>query len=75
MTIHLLRRCGYTDTAEQMLRNDLYCGYKYIPLLLERYCAYDGMRRTYPNFESYYPELLSVFSEPPERASELSANS
>lgn len=31
MTIHLLRRCGYTDTAEQMLRNDLYCGYKYIP--------------------------------------------
>ena len=62
MTIHLLRRCGYTDTAEQMLRNDLYCGYKYIPLLLERYCAYDGMRRTYPNFESYYPELLSVFS-------------
>lgn len=74
MTIHLLQRCGYTDTAEQMLRNDLYCGYKYIPLLLERYCAYDGMRRTYPNFESYYPELLSVFSEPPERASELSAN-
>ena len=40
-----------------------------------RYCAYDGMRRTHPNFESYYPELLSVFSEPPERASELSANS
>lgn len=71
MTIHLLHRCGYSDLAQKMLRNDLYCGYQYIPLLLERYCIYDANRGTYSDFEHYYPELLQVFSAPPEQGSVL----
>ena len=71
MTIHLLHRCGYSDLAQKMLRNDLYCGYQYIPLLLERYCIYDANRGKYSDFERYYPELLQVFSAPPEQDSVL----
>lgn len=63
MVIHLLRKCNLHEEAKEQLRQDLYCGYKYIPLLLENYEYYDKNRETYPDFETYYPELLKVFSK------------
>ncbi len=62
MTIHLTKKCNLTEAAEQLMQNDLYRGYKYIPLILERYDFYDKNRDNYVNFESFYPELLSVFA-------------
>ncbi len=62
MVIHLLRKCGLTDTAAQMLDNDMYLGYKYIPFILEQYEYYDSNRNVYPDFDSFYSELIQVFS-------------
>ena len=62
MTIHILKKCQYTELADQLLNNDLYCGYRYIPQILERYKYYDSNRNLYANFEYYYPILLNVFS-------------
>ena len=62
MVIHLLHKCNLYEEAKEQLRQDLYCGYKYIPMLLESYEYYDGNREIYPNFESYYPEVLKVFA-------------
>lgn len=61
MVIHLLKKCGLTEDADEMLRNDLNCGYKFIPLILEQYTYYDKKRSIYPDFEAFYPELLNVF--------------
>ncbi len=69
MVIHLLQKCGLTDMADQMLNNDLSLGYKYIPFILEQYQYYDNNRNTYPDFESFYPVLLKVFSQNIERQS------
>ena len=63
MSIHLLKKCHLDDMATKFLNNDLFCGYKYIPLILERYEFYDNHRNIYKNFEEYYPELLGVFLE------------
>lgn len=63
MVIYLLRKCDLAYDAEQMLRHDLYCGYKYIPFILERYQFYEQNRDCYPSFEAFYPSLLNVFSE------------
>lgn len=63
MSIHLLKKCQLDNMANSFLENDLLCGYKFIPLILERYGFYDNHRNTYRNFEEYYPELLSVFGE------------
>lgn len=62
MGIHLLRKCNLCEEAEEQLRQDMFCGYKYIPLLLENYAYYDRNREAYPDFESFYPELLKVFA-------------
>lgn len=62
MAIHLTSKCNLTELADQLRNNDLYRGYKYIPLILERYAFYDNNRNRYTNFESFYPELLKVFA-------------
>ncbi len=62
MVIHLLKKCGLMDMADQMLRNDLHLGYQYLPFILEQYQYYDENRHIYPDFESFYPRLLQVFS-------------
>lgn len=61
MVIHLLQKCNLLDAAKEMLDQDLYLGYKYIPFILE-YNIYDHNRVIYPDFESFYPVLLEVFS-------------
>lgn len=63
MAIHILRKCQYPELADQLLNNDLYCGYRYIPQILERYKYYDSNRNLYADFECYYPILLNVFSD------------
>ena len=62
MVIHLLRKYDLLDMAETMLNRDLYFGYKYIPFILEQYQYYDNNRDNYPDFDSFYPVLLKVFS-------------
>lgn len=62
MVIHLLQKCELNDMAEKMLKNEQYYGYIYIPYILEQYRYYDSNRKTYPDFESFYPILLNVFS-------------
>lgn len=62
MTIHLLRKCGQSNDADELLRYELFCGYKYIPFILEAYEYYDNHRDLYPDFEAFYPTLLKVFS-------------
>ena len=63
MVIHLLRKCGLLDMANMMLNNDLRLGYKYMPFILKQYFYFDNNRNIYPDFESFYPVLLKVFSE------------
>ena len=63
MVIHLLRKCGEDDAAEQMLAQDLYNGYRFLPSILSSYDYYDQKRELYPTFDSYYLELLKVFCE------------
>lgn len=65
MVIYLLQKLGLPGTAEEMLYNDLHRGYKYIPLLLEQYEYYENHRDRYPNFDSFYPDLIKVFSQDP----------
>lgn len=62
MTIHLTQKCNLTELADQLRNNDLYRGYRYIPLILERYEFYDKNRTNYTDFESFYPEVLRVFT-------------
>ena len=62
MVIHLLQKCNLRDIATEMLDYDLCKGYKYIPLILEKYKYYDNHRDIYPDFEAFYPTLLEVFS-------------
>lgn len=62
MAIHLMKKCRLDKEAAQLLKKDLYYGYKYMPLILERYEFYDSSRDKYIDFESFYPELLKVFS-------------
>ena len=62
MVIHLLQKCNLQDMATKMLDHDLCKGYKYIPLILEKYKYYDNHRDIYPDFETFYPTLLEVFS-------------
>lgn len=69
MVIHLLQKCNLFDAAEEMLNKDLYLGYKYIPLIITQYKYYDEHRDIYPNFESFYPVLLDVFSHNIEKQS------
>lgn len=61
MTIHILKKCHYTELADQLLNNDLYLGYRYIPKILEKYEYYDSNRNVYDNFEGFYPVLLDAF--------------
>ena len=63
MVIHLLQKCGLEEMSAKMLDNDLHFGYRYIPLILKQYRYYDNHRDTYPDFESFYPVLLPVFSQ------------
>ncbi len=62
MSIHLTKKCNLTELANQLMNNDLYCGYKYIPLILEYFEFYDKNRSKYVDFDSFYPELLGVFA-------------
>ncbi|HIS69804.1 MAG TPA: DUF4932 domain-containing protein [Candidatus Gallacutalibacter stercoravium] len=62
MVIHLLQKCELYEAANQLLQNDLHSGYRYIPLILEKYNFYDNHRYLYKDLESYYPELLEVFA-------------
>lgn len=61
MSIHLLKKINQTELANKLLNNDLYCGYKFIPQILERYDYYDMNRDKYDTFEQLYPELLGAF--------------
>lgn len=61
MSIHLLNKINQTELANKLLNNDLYCGYKFIPQILERYDYYDMNRDKYNTFEQFYPELLGAF--------------
>ena len=62
MVIHLLQKCNLQDIATEKLDYELCTGYKYIPLILEKYKYYDNHRDIYPDFETFYPILLEVFS-------------
>lgn len=61
MSIHLLIKINQTELANKQLNNDLYCGYKFITQILERYDYYDMNRDKYDTFEQFYPELLGAF--------------
>lgn len=61
MSIHLLKKINQTELANKLLNNDLYCGYKFIPQILERYDYYDMNRDKYDTFEQFYPKLLVAF--------------
>lgn len=63
MVIHFLRKSNCTDLASEVLKNEENFGYKYVPLLLEKYEYYDKNRSLYPTFESFYPEVLRVFAQ------------
>jgi hypothetical protein len=63
MAINLLKKINLTEMAEQHLREDLYCGYKFIPAILDLYDRYDADRTAFPDFDSFYPELLKVFNQ------------
>lgn len=63
MVIHLLKKSNYTDLANEVLKNEQLCGYKYVPLILEKYEYYDKNRSLYHTFESFYPQVLSVFAQ------------
>lgn len=62
MVIHLLQKCNLQNIATEKLDYELCIGYKYIPLILEKYKYYDNHRDIYPDFETFYPILLEVFS-------------
>ena len=59
--IYLLSKCERKEDAKRFLENDLYCGYKYIPAILELYNHYDNNRKKYKTFDEFYPTLLKVF--------------
>ena len=61
MAIHLLKKCDREEWARKYLDDDLYCGYKYIPLILEYYTYYDKNRNRYKTFDDFYPSLIKVF--------------
>lgn len=61
MAIHLLIKCDRQEWADEYLRDELRCGYLYIPDILERYKFYDQNRLKYRTFEDYYPQLLETF--------------
>jgi hypothetical protein len=61
MSIHLLNKINQTELVNKLLNNDLYCGYKFIPQILEHYDYYDMNRNKYNTFEQFYPELLGAF--------------
>lgn len=61
MSIHLLNKINQTDLANELLNNDLYCGYRFITQVLECYDYYDKNRNKYHTLEQFYPELLGAF--------------
>lgn len=64
MAIHLLRGCGFGAWAQSYYEQHMRQGYRYLPLILEAYRRYEANRDRYPDFEAFYPELLTVFSAP-----------
>ncbi len=63
MAVHLLKKCRFNELSEELFRMDFESGYRYLPLILEKYEYYDRSRGVYADFEAYLPELLKVFSE------------
>ena len=63
MTIHLIKKINQREMASELLENDLYRGYIFIPEILKKYEYYDLNRDTFLNFDQFYPELINVFSQ------------
>ncbi len=63
MAIHLMKKINQTEIASELLQNDLYRGYKFIPEILKKYDYYDANRATFLNFDQFYTELLKVFNQ------------
>ena len=61
MSIHLLKKINLIDMANNELNYDLYCGYKFIPRILECYDYYDKNRDKFNTFEQFFPQLLEAF--------------
>ncbi|HCL01525.1 MAG TPA: hypothetical protein DHW61_03775 [Lachnoclostridium phytofermentans] len=59
----MLSKCDRKEWADKYFKDDLFCGYKYIPEILEFYKFYDKNRINYKTFDDFYPTLLSVFKE------------
>lgn len=63
MVLHLLKKNGLFEEAEQMMNYDMELGYRYLPMILEQYEYYDKHRDIYRDFEAFYPTLIKVFSQ------------
>ena len=63
MVIHLLKKNGLFEEAKQMMNYDMELGYRYLPMILERYGYYDKHRDIYRDFEAFYPTLIKLFSQ------------
>ena len=63
MAIYLLTKCDRKEWADKYLKDDLYCGYRYIPAILELYKYYEDNRAKYKTLDDFYPSLLNVFKE------------
>ena len=58
-----MKKINQTEIASELLQNDLYRGYKFIPEILKKYDYYDANRATFLNFDQFYTELLKVFNQ------------
>lgn len=63
IAIHLMKKINQKETADELLRDDLNSGYKFIPGILKKLNYYDANRSTFLNFDQFYPELLEVFNQ------------
>lgn len=63
IAIHLMKKINQKETADELLRDDLNSGYKFILGILKKLNYYDANRSTFLNFDQFYPELLEVFNQ------------
>lgn len=61
----LLKNAGLASESEKNLQKNIDQGFVLIPLFVEKLEYYESHRDEYPTFESYFPELLTVFDEIP----------
>jgi hypothetical protein len=59
----LLEKAGFHEEAKKNYDRNLELGFALLPFFTEKLQYYDVHREEYPNFEAFFPELLTVFSE------------